>query len=168
MLKITVERLACAQQKSDYLCYNAAKVASLPDVLGYLWPSLWSWCGAKIAGDHSQDMNHLDFRHIKRAVAGFTRSFGEYGLMQPLDDVLPSGMEVERDADGNVLAQPFTHDEDNDKLFEGTVSGGSPCKSILEVLLSERLDTTRAVLQVRLAYLPCTESPKLQKCLNQL
>lgn len=53
-----------------------------------------------------------------------------------------------RDADGNVLAQPLSHDEDDDMLYEGTVGGGSPCKSILEVLLSERLDTTRAVLQV--------------------
>lgn len=34
-----------------------------------------------------------------------------------------------------------------DVLHDGTVSGGSPCKSIFEVLVAERLDTSRAVLQ---------------------
>ena len=34
-----------------------------------------------------------------------------------------------------------------DVLADGTVSGGTPCKSIFEVLIAERLDTARAVLQ---------------------
>lgn len=34
-----------------------------------------------------------------------------------------------------------------DVLIDGTVSGGTPCKSIFEVLIAERLDTTQAVLQ---------------------
>eukprot|EP00892_Ulva_mutabilis_P001879 jgi/Ulvmu1/11692/UM008_0102.1 len=81
--------------------------------------------------------------------AGQSRSLGIYGQSQPLIGGSSSGT-TERDTNGNVLSQPFIHGGNNDTLFEGTVSGGPPCKSILEVLLSERLDTTRAVLQAGL------------------
>lgn len=76
-----------------------------------------------------------------------------YGQNSPAE-ALVSDMAPGRDAAGNVLAEPFAHDADDDMLQEGTVQGGSPCQSILEVLLSERLDTTRAVLQVSYALPP--------------
>jgi hypothetical protein len=48
-------------------------------------------------------------------------------------------------SDEVMFVGPF--DGNTEVLGDGTVSGGAPCKSIFEVLIAERLETARAVLQ---------------------
>lgn len=125
--------------------------STLPDVRGcQLWIHASRYALKTLAG---QVCALKKLQPTVHQVAGLSNLAGDYGSSADAVQVQSADSGVNavvpgRDADGNVLAQPFSHDKDDGMLQEGTVRGGSPCKSILEVLLSERLDTTRAVLQV--------------------
>jgi hypothetical protein len=50
-------------------------------------------------------------------------------------------------ANDEVLIGPIPTGQDG-VLSDGTVYGGTPCKSIFEVLIAQELSTARAILQV--------------------
>lgn len=65
----------------------------------------------------------------------------------PTTGQLSAGGVDQMPASGDEVLFGSPVDDNPDVLLDGTVSGGTPCKSIFEVLIAERLDTARAVLQ---------------------